>query len=265
MILGVIQASNRSKRLPGKASMKILGKPMLELMLERVKRAMGVEKWVIATTDHSDDDAVALIAEGFGVDCHRARGKTLFSKKNVLRQFHDIAKKYKANCIVRLTGDCPLADPGIISRVVWQYIMNRNAVDYVSNCWYRSFPRGMDVEIVSIFALEKILGSRRHEPGLPTITDFDREHVTTIFRRYPRIFPGIDVQPVNGAFENGEPASEMFDARLTVDYPEDFEVVNAIFKGLYKKNPEFGLIDIKLFLDNNPKILAMNAHIIQEG
>lgn len=267
MILGIIQASNCSLRLPGKATATIkVGKEertLLDLMLERVKKSGGVEKWVVATTTNSADNEVWSVATKAGMDVHRAPGRHWLTKrKNVLKQFYDIAREQNANCIVRLTGDCPLIDPNIIDRVCWQFIMNRNAADYISNCWYRSFPRGQDVEIFSRGAIDHLFKDSLTE----LVTPYDREHVTTVFRRNPKIFPNMDVQPINGTYESGEPASEAFDARLTVDYPEDLELVRAVFKGLYKKDePPFRLLNIKAFLDEHPKVAKLNAHIKQVG
>ncbi len=60
-----------STRLPGKVIKEAVGKPMLELMLERLKRVPSLSGIVIATTTNPPDDAMVDVAGRLGVGCHR--------------------------------------------------------------------------------------------------------------------------------------------------------------------------------------------------
>lgn len=224
-------------------------------MVERVQKSVGIDKIVIATTTAPEDDAIVSQAVSLRLAVHRGK------PRRVLPQFVGIARKYHANVIVRLTADNPLIDYGIIDRVLWQHILNKSVSHYVSNCWFRSFPRGMEVEILSRWILEYVWHWKRRWK----LDAFDIEHVTPYIRRYPNMWPVNDVQPITGRLEDGTEVAESFQARLTVDYPEDFEVVRRIFEALYPDKPDFSLFDIKTYLDEHPEVSELNAHIRQEG
>ena len=49
--------------------------------------------------------------------------------------------------IVRITGDCPLADPKIVDEFLAEFI--NSDLDYISNTNPWSYPDGLDVEVFS--------------------------------------------------------------------------------------------------------------------
>ena len=237
MIPIIVQARMKSKRLPGKVMLPIYqDRPMLEMQLERLKMVNGVDGIIVATTTDKEDDPIVKLAEKN--DCLVFRG----SPSNVLERYYEAAKEVHANAIIRITGDCPLIDAGTVARVASDYIAQKVSVNYVSNCWARLYPRGMDVESFSWQALEECYRlSRRNmhgDSGLEqwggiTLTDYDREHVTTFMRRYPMRFRLIDVQPRTAVNQDGTPVSEKSAYRLTVDYQRDFDMVKRIFADMY--------------------------------
>ncbi len=56
--IGVIQARMGSSRLPGKSLKPLLGKPMLEHILDNVVSSKLIDKFVIATTALEEDDEI---------------------------------------------------------------------------------------------------------------------------------------------------------------------------------------------------------------
>src|SRR5262245_57011094 len=99
--LAILQARVTSRRLPGKVLKPILGRPMLQHHVDRIRRSQRVSRLVIATSVDASDDPVAALAGQMGVDC--ARG----SLDDVLGRFCAAAAGYRPRNIVRLTGDCP--------------------------------------------------------------------------------------------------------------------------------------------------------------
>ena len=112
MVIGILQARMGSRRLPGKVLMNILGKPMLMLQIERIKRANLIDKLVVATTKNSLDDKIEKLCSSIKVLCFRG------SENDLLDRYYQTAKKYQADYIVRLTGDDPLTDPELINSMI---------------------------------------------------------------------------------------------------------------------------------------------------
>ena len=237
MIGAIIQARMSSTRLPGKVLREINGKPMLIYMLERVAAAKKLDKVVLATTiDPSDDPIVELCAE-HKILCYRG------SLEDVLDRYYQAAKEVGADTVVRLTADCPLIDPKMIDCMIDIY--KDGQYDYVANTtppkW--TVPEGMDVEIFSFENLERIWRE--------TTEASDREHVTFYMWQNPQIFSVF-------RYDLDRDLSKY---RLTVDYPEDLKLVNAIVSELHSKSPLFSMEEIVEFLNNHPEVYEINANI----
>jgi spore coat polysaccharide biosynthesis protein SpsF len=104
MILAILQARLSSLRLPGKVLKPVLGKPMLLHQIERLQHSKMIDKLVVATSVDGSDDAIEEMCKNNGVEIFRG------SLDNVLGRFYQCAKQYNPDYVVRLTGDCPLAD-----------------------------------------------------------------------------------------------------------------------------------------------------------
>jgi spore coat polysaccharide biosynthesis protein SpsF len=234
MIVAIIQARTSSCRLPAKVLAPILGKSMIVRQIERVKISKKVDKIVLATSTDSSDDGLAELCRGEGVEV--ARG----SLNDVLDRFYMAAKSANAKTVVRLTGDCPLSDPGLIDQIVSVY--SDMDVDYVSNTLVPTYPDGLDVEVFSFRALEKAW----REATLPS----DREHVT----------PYIKNQLTNSKF-NVENNIDLSALRWTVDEPEDLELITRIFSILHPVNQDFGMTEILDVLKKKPEWSLLNKSI----
>jgi spore coat polysaccharide biosynthesis protein SpsF len=224
--VAIIQARTGSTRLPRKTLAPVLGRPLLDLMLERVQRAQTLDGVVLATSTLARDDELAAIAERRGVSVFRG------GERDVLGRYVGAAAHACAETIVRLTGDCPLIDPDVIDRVVGVAQRTLGArVDLVTNAPRsgRTYPDGMDVEVFTAQTLRRI-------DALATAAD-DREHVTLRLHRAPFQHAVVDLDRPAGA------------VRITVDYPSDLDRVRAIFEDLYPRTPTFGLHEVLAWCD----------------
>lgn len=232
----IIQARLSSTRFPGKILKKILGRPLLWYLVERVKKAKAINKIVIATTTNEVDRPIVEFAKDNDIDFFRG------SEEDVLDRYYKAALEFKADVIVRVTSDCPLIDPKLIDDTIHLY-KNTNA-QYAANTVppeTSKYPDGSDVEVFSIKDLK-----RAHEEAKDP---FDREHVTFYFWRYNN---GFKIAQLDNYKNHSK-------YRFTVDYPEDFEVVEFIIKELKKRN-SFGHVDeIIEILDANPDIKTKNS------
>ncbi|MCF8526177.1 MAG: glycosyltransferase family protein [Candidatus Nanopelagicales bacterium] len=207
-----------SSRLPGKVLAPILGRPMINLQLERISRARSLDAIVVATSvDESDDPLADAVADlGYPV----VRG----SLDDVLSRFLSVLDEMTPNRVVRLTADCPLTSPHVIERVV--DFARAGDFDYASNTLERTYPDGLDVEVLTPAALQWL--------GAHALEAEEREHVTIwAFRRPDRFTLG------NYAAER-----DLSHLRWTVDEPEDLDVVREVYQHLYPSNPTFDVAEI---------------------
>lgn len=235
-MLAILQARTSSTRLPGKVLKRILGRPMLWHHIERIKKAANLDDIVVATSDQSEDDAIEELCRNSKVACFRG------DLNDVLDRYYRAASKYSAQTVVRLTGDCPLADPEVIDLGIDFFL--KHDFDYVSNCVERSYPIGLDVEIFKFSCLEEAWG----EAILPS----QREHVTSFIQDDPGKYKV-------GHFKNDQDLSHH---RWTVDEPADFEFVKRVYELLYDDNPAFTTADILDLLEANPELCQINYHIV---
>jgi spore coat polysaccharide biosynthesis protein SpsF len=236
-IVATIEARMASTRLPGKVLALAQGRPMLELMVERLRLVPELDAIVVATTKNASDDAIEKLAEKLGVGCWRG------SEDDVMSRVLDAATAFGADVIVETTGDCPLIDPGVVSETIAAY--RRSGADYVSNVLDRTYPIGMDTQVFAT----KTLADAAARTGDPA----DREHVSLYIYRHPERYSVLNVA--------ASPSLTMPDLRLTLDTPEDLEVIRTIFAAFAAQGTRFSLADILQFLDVNPAIAQINAHV----
>ncbi len=201
--LAVVQARMTSSRLPGKVLEDLGGAPVLQRVIERLSLCAQLAGIVVATSDHASDDPVAELARSLGMVVVRG-------------PLHDVLARYRValdarpcDAVVRITADCPLIDPSVVDRVVWAW--RADEVDYAANIIEpRTFPKGMDVEVVSSPALRA---------ADDEATDaYDREHVTPFVRSRPERFP-------QSAVTHDPPRA---DVRLTLDTLDDLALMREL-------------------------------------
>jgi spore coat polysaccharide biosynthesis protein SpsF len=231
MILGILQARASSRRLPGKVLKPLLGRPMLERQIERLGRARRLDRLTVATSTDTSDDAIAELCARIGIDCFRG------SLGDVLDRFYRAALAAKPDMVVRLTGDCPLTDPAVIDALI--DLHRAGSFDYSSNAQVRTYPDGLDAEIMQLATLE----TAWREATLPS----EREHVTPFIHRRPERFR-------LGSLTQTPDRSHL---RWVVDDPQDFVFVTAIYEALYPPNPAFTSADILDLLARRPDIAAL--------
>ena len=236
-IVATIEARMTSSRLPGKVLLKVTGKPILGHMIERLQRVPSLDEIVVATTVNATDDPVVALAEDMGVGHFRG------SEDDVLLRVLDAARAHSADVIVETTGDCPLIDPGLVEICIQGYL--EAGVDYLANTLTRTYPRGMDTQVFSTDVLADV-ASRTDDPE-------DHEHVSIYIYNHPKIY---SLKNMPGPPELSDP-----NLGLTLDTPEDFELIRRIFEALYPANPNFSLADIFEVLKSQPELAKLNAHI----
>ena len=234
-VIGIIQARTGSTRLKNKIFEMIDNKLLIERVIDRVKQASLINKVVVATTMDSSDDVFTDWCEYNSVYVFRG------SDDNVLDRFYKCAEFYKADVIVRITADDPFKDPIIINHAI--DLLIKNNFDYVSNTINPTFPEGVDVEVFRFDSLKTAF----YEAKLGS----EKEHVTPYIWKNPEKFALHN-------FENNENISHL---RWTIDYAEDLEFANAIYKKLRTKNNIFFMEDVLTVLKEFPEFLNIQKKV----
>jgi spore coat polysaccharide biosynthesis protein SpsF len=226
----IVQARMLSDRLPGKVLMEVEEKPLLAYLVERLKRSTECTKLVVATSTSPANDVIEELCQSLDVPCYRG------SEQNVLQRYLKAAQLHHIETIVRITADCPLMDPTLIDSMVTSFREHPPPLHYLSNVHPRTYPHGMDIEVFTREALKRA-DDRSRDPR-------DREHVT------PYLYNQMAGDGVDHVRLEAEDHSHI---RVTVDYPEDFNLISAILKELYPSNPFFGWQDVVAALDAHPE------------
>ena len=140
----ILQARTSSTRLPGKVLKELpLGSGITALgqMIRRLKKSQKIDEIIVATTEEKSDDAIVQVAEKENVKYFRG------SLTDVLGRYYLAAKENRLDIVVRITGDCPCIDPQIVDLVIERHLGEKG--DMTSNVVKRSYPDGLDVEVLS--------------------------------------------------------------------------------------------------------------------
>jgi spore coat polysaccharide biosynthesis protein SpsF len=208
-VVGVIQARMGSSRLPGKVLMDIEGHPMIDWVHRRLSLASSISQCIVATTVNPRDDELARYCESKGWSIFRG------SEEDVLDRFFQCVQPLSCSTVVRVTADCPLVDPAVVDAVV-RSRMKPSVADYASNILDpRTFPRGLDVEAISI---EALAAAWRQDRGRW------REHVTPYIYNNPNSF----------SLRSCRYTRDVSRYRWTVDTPDDL----ALIRELVRMNPD---------------------------
>lgn len=233
-VLCIIQARLTSSRLPNKVLQELgeTGLTLLEHLYQRLQQSKLIDKIVCAIPDNSDNDSLAEFLDTHDISYYRG------SENNVLSRFYNCAKIYTPEIVIRSTADNPCVDWKFADKLI-DAIGNK---DYVSGT---GGPIGTSLEVFKLGALNKAYAAATEEVY--------REHVTPFIYRNPDLF-SIARVPYYLNLNNTY--------RLTVDTKDDMELMNLIYKHLYKGQP-ISNVDIYEFLDENPAFLKINSKVKQ--
>jgi spore coat polysaccharide biosynthesis protein SpsF len=234
-VVAIIQARMGSTRLPGKVLRPLAGRPMVQHVIDRARRAPGIAEVVIATSTLPEEEPLVAALAPLGVQVVRG------SPDDVLARYAAAAEASRAEVIVRITSDCPLLSPEVTGRVVTAF--QAGGCDYASNCQRRTFPRGLDTEAFSRAALDAAFAEATAQP--------EREHVTPFIWRRPERFRLRDVtDPVDRSH-----------LRWTVDTPDDLTLAEAFYGELAV---DFEYSDALAAIARHPDWATRNTHIAQK-
>jgi len=237
-IVAIVQARMGSSRLPRKVLKDLGGATVLDRVLNRLGRSRLIQESVVATTIEPADDAIVEHCERTGRKVFRG------SEQDVLERYYQAAKYVNADVVVRITSDCPVIDPEVTDGTIRAFLDRHS--DYASNVLVRTYPRGLDTEVMTVQALERAW----RESNKP----HQREHVT------PYIYENPSEFKLHG-IENDTDCSRH---RWTVDTPEDLELLRAIYERFGGRD-DFGWREVLKLVESDPSLAEINRNIVQKA
>ena len=234
MIGALIQARMGSKRLPKKVLQKVIRKPLLEIMLNRLNKSKNIDKIILCTTLKKEDDKLINFCKKNKLDFFRG------SSENVMSRYLKAAEKFKIKTIVRLTADCPLVDPYLIDIMINKfkklninYLANTNPPDK------STYPDGTDIEIFDYESFNKINKFEKRKEYL--------EHVTYNYWKEKKY--------ISSLYKNNKDWSNF---RYTLDYEEDLKVLKKIINNFKENIDSVNTNKIVNFLKKNNEVYHLN-------
>ena len=238
----VIEARMSSTRLPGKVMLPLGEVPVIEFIVNRLKKCNNIDEICVATTSNIEDQPLA--------DHFREKDIIIFrgSDWNVLDRVLNAAEVNKADVVVEITGDCPFVDPELVDYMIELLINNK--LEYVSNNFTTTFADGFDIQVYYLSTLKKMAQME--------LSNIEREHVTMKIRQNPDLFKTLNlVAPLRLRRPNYS---------VTLDTQEDYRVINQVYDEMSKLyGRDYGIIEITDFLDNNPEIVKINGQVQRKG
>jgi spore coat polysaccharide biosynthesis protein SpsF len=226
----------RSTRLPGKAMAPLAGRPLLEHLIERLLSVRELDGWALATSSAQENEILLELA--------RRRGMEAFAgeEEDVLGRHIEVARRFGADHVVRVTGDNPLTDLGLIRELAALHLESGADYTYVPG---DALLMGILSEVISLEALELSHreGAERHRSEL----------VTLYIKENPGRFRVTRTELARELYRPGY--------RLTVDEPEDLVLMNRIFEELYRPGQVLETIEAIRLLDAQPELARINAHL----
>ena len=229
----LITARLKSTRLPKKILLEVAGKPLIVHMLDRIKRALTIDKIIICTSTNPQDDPLEEIAGQEQVSCFRG------SEEDVLVRLLEAAQSHGLKYFANITADCPMMDPLLIDRAVLEYQKadvdllkyDDSNADLPFNCY-----------LIKVSALEKVCQQKKE-------TD------TEIWLKY--FTANADLNILNLDVEDHYRHKIL---KTSLDYPEDYEFIKCVFAELHQHGTTFSMLDIIDLVKKRPDILSINAN-----
>jgi len=225
-----ITARMGSTRLPGKHLLEICGKPIIEQMITRVKQAKLPEFIVLCTTSLPEDDVLVEIANRYNIKSFRG------NPIDILKRWLDAADYFRVQSFISAEADDVFCDPEFIDIITLE--LQTNTYDYIS-C--KGLPFGVTPTGINVEALRKICSLKKENDTEGQERFFTK---TGLFRVHY-----IDIT---------DPELINPDARMTLDYSEDYEFFKTVFSYIGGDSKFFSLREILVFLKEHPEIIEIN-------
>jgi spore coat polysaccharide biosynthesis protein SpsF len=233
----LITARLKSTRLPRKVIKPILGRPMIGHMIDRLKLARIPRQIILCTSTLAEDDELTRIAEAESISYFRG------DPDDVLARLTGAAEQFEVDTVFSCTADNPFVDAVHLDQLLEYHLAN--GYDYTKT---EGLPLGAFGYALSLPAMQRACKLK---------VEKDTEIWGPLFADTGQFACGI--------MKITDPNFRWPELRLTVDMPEDFELVTRIFDALYEPGNVFPLSAIIDLCRRDPALPAINAGVVQQA
>ena len=206
-MLCIIQARSNSRRFKNKALHLIYGIPLIQHVVNRVKKSKEISKIIVSSSFKKSDDQLISYLKKNKIKFFRG------DLENVALRLYETANMNKAKYFARISGDSPMIDPKLIDKAI-KMSKKTKGYDIITNVFPRTFPKGQSVEVIKTLTLKK---------NLKNFSNTDKEHVTKFFYKNSKKF---NIKNFVSEKKNKE-------VKMSIDTKKDLKV---ILKKFDKKN-----------------------------
>ena len=164
-MLCIVQARSNSKRFKNKVLYPIYGTPLIQHVVNRIKKSKKITKLIVSSSLKKSDDNLVSYLKKNKIDFFRG------NLENVAMRLYETARKNQAKFFVRISGDSPLIDPKLIDKAI-TISKKEKKYDIITNLFPRTFPKGQSVEVIKTSIIKK---------NSKNFSKLDKEHVTKYF------------------------------------------------------------------------------------
>ncbi len=232
-IVAIVQARQTSTRFPNKVLKKINNIPLIKILLARLSKSKKINEIVLSIPDNKKNLKLYKQATSWHETIYKGE------EKNVLKRYYETAKKYNADIILRVTGDCPLIDPILADQLINFY--KKKKVDYVSNNLTATFPHGLDMEVFNFRSLKAA--------HLRSTKKYQKEHVTYYITENKKFKKANFISNINYSNQ-----------RWTIDKKEDLRLVSLIVNNYYP-DIYFSWKKVIKYIKENNHLYKINNHL----
>ena len=229
----IVAARLKSSRLKQKALLKIGNLTSVEKCLKNACAIENINHVILATSNLDSDSALKEYIYNEQVVFHTG------DPEDVIDRYLSIADKLKIDVIIRATGDNAFIDNAVAQVLLKSHF--ETGADYTTA---KDAAIGTNLEIINTKSLKRV---KAYFPNAE-----HSEYMTWYFANNSEVFKLNYVTLPNELVRN---------YRLTLDYEEDLTLYNIVDKELSTNNPDYTLVDVFNFLDANPQVAEINAHI----
>ncbi|MCP4914376.1 MAG: NTP transferase domain-containing protein [Oligoflexia bacterium] len=219
-VAAVIQARMGSTRVPGKVMINLNGKPIIQHILEGLKKSYAFTDYILATTkDPRNDEMVDFAKNILKIKVYREEAEDDIAA----RLFNSSLESNQSDGIVKVNADCPIVDPKVINKIANTFVTSE--ADYVSNKIEWTYPKGLSCEALSNSSLKWCHENLNSNHDRELVCDYIKNNSSQFFQL-----------AINSEDSLGH-------RNWMLDTPEELDILKVVFDEFHDKEFEYQSIE----------------------